>query len=330
MNFKLFLLVLVFAVCPNGFVGDVCAQLDFQDDQEFTRQDRLRGSITPEREWWDLQHYHLSVEVLPETKSLIGSNKVAFSVLEPGKRMQIDLQEPLSISKVVHGEDELKFEREGSVYWIDFPKPLEKGSDQLVEVFYAGVPVESENPPWSGGISWQKDDFDNHFIASSCQGIGASIWWPTKDHGYDEPDQGMNISITVPDNLVAVSNGRLNDQVHDEENGKKTFHWVVTNPINNYCINVNVGNYVNFSDKFAGENGELDLDYWVLEHQREKAIEHFKESSSHDQGVRALVRTLSLLRRQFQNRGCAVPRDGTSKQCDLREWVSKRLPGYRP
>lgn len=254
------------------------AQEKTADQDQFSRQDRLRGSVTPERAWWDLRHYHLSLNVSPELKSIKGWNEIRFVVLEPSTRMQIDLQEPLKVTRVLHGETELKFEREGNVYWVDFASAPEKGSTETVKVFYEGKPVESTNPPWSGGFSWQKDQKGNHFIATSCQGIGASIWWPNKDHGYDEPDEGMKVSVTVPDNLTAVSNGRLESQTHDEQKKLKTFHWVVTNPINNYGINVNIGNYVNFSETIEGENGELDLDYWVLEHQRETAMNHFKEA----------------------------------------------------
>lgn len=265
-------------VCLTLLSGNLYAQQLFEEQDEFTRQDRLRGSVTPEREWWDLKHYHLTLNVDPETKAIKGHNEIRFEVLEPKTRMQIDLQEPLKITKVMHGDENLAFEREGNVYWVDFANAPADASEQTIKVHYEGKPVESENPPWSGGFSWQKDDQGNDFIATSCQGIGASIWWPCKDHGYDEPDQGMKISVTVPDNLVAVSNGRLDRQSHDEDKETKTYHWVVTNPINNYGINVNIGNYVNFTETFDGENGELDVSYWVLEHQRETAMEHFKEA----------------------------------------------------
>ncbi len=275
---KIRLSLLSLVVCyPLSVVSTANAQLDFKQKKEFTQQDRLRGSITPERVWWDLKHYKLAFEVDPETKSLQGTNEIKFLVIEPQSRMQIDLQHPLKITKIEHGDSELKFEREGNVYWVDFTNAPEKESVQTIIVHYGGVPVESENPPWSGGVTWQKDKLGNHFIATSCQGSGASIWWPNKDHLYDEPDEGVSISITVPEDLTAVSNGRLDSQTHDQANKKKTFNWVVTNPINNYCINANIGNYVNFSDTLEGEAGTLDLDYWVLEHQREVAMKHFKE-----------------------------------------------------
>ena len=242
------------------------------------RQEVLRGSITPERVWWDLQHYHLSVEVFPETKRLKGSNTITFQVLEAATRMQIDLQTPLEITRVLHSDRELAFEREGYVYWIDFPEALCPGQEEQITVFYEGQPTESKNPPWEGGISWQEDKKGHPFIASSCQRIGASIWWPNKDHGYDEPDRGVKISVTVPESLTAVSNGRLAQTDHDTAAQTKTFHWEVINPINNYCVNLNIGNYVHFSDRFQGADGELDMDYWVLAHQKERAKKHFREA----------------------------------------------------
>jgi len=263
-----------------------------------TDADQLRGSITPERAWWDLMHYDLKLEVFPETKSIAGSNTIRFVPLTPElqaeilpeleqkdephqQRMQIDLQQPLKITKVLHKDAELKFTRNhettGNVYWIEFVEALPVGTEQSIQVFYSGVPTVAKRPPWDGGFTWQTDEKGNHFIATSCQGVGASLWWPCKDHGYDEPDDGTNISITVPAELIAVSNGRLQSTDIDPVGNKKTFQWVVTQPINNYSINVNIGNYVNFSDTYRGEFGKLDLDYWVLEHQREQAIQHFRE-----------------------------------------------------
>jgi aminopeptidase N len=249
----------------------------FAQTENITRQETLRGSVTPEREWWDLLHYHLKVEFLLETRRLKGSNTISFKTLKPGSKMQIDLQPPLAITKVTHRDAQLKFEREGNVYWITFEKELPKGVEDEIEVFYEGVPVVSKNPPWVGGITWGRDDLGEPFIVTTCQGIGASIWWPNKDHGADEPDRGMQISVTVPDNLVAVSNGRLKKTDHDVAAKKKTYHWEVVNPINNYGVNVNIGNYINFTEKYQGKGGVLDISYWVLPHQKEAAMRQFKE-----------------------------------------------------
>ncbi len=240
-------------------------------------QDQLRGSVTPGRAWWDLLHYDLAVQVLPETKSLQGSNEIVFKTLQAGERMQIDLQPPLKITRVTHGAAELKFEREGNVYWVQFPTALAAGIEDKIKVFYEGRPRESTRPPWSGGLSWKKDDQGRPFIATTCQGIGASIWWPNKDHGYDEPDRGMDMRITVPEALTAVSNGRLQETTHDEANQTRTFHWRVKNPINNYGVNVNIGHYVSMDGTYDGEGGKLDLQYWVLDDQEEKAKKQFQE-----------------------------------------------------
>lgn len=243
--------------------------------QNFSRQDTLRGSITPERAWWDLQHYALSVEVFPNEKSIKGVNTISYTVLKPNNVMQIDLQKPMTIEKITQNGKELSFTSEGSAYFIQLKEKQKIGKKNSLTIHFSGTPRVARNPPWDGGFTWQKDSNGNHFIANSNQGIGSSIWWPNKDHPADEPDTGVDLAITIPSNLVAVGNGRL---ISSEENGNtKTWHWRVVNPINNYGINVNIGDYVNFSEKYKGEKGELDLDYWVLRENEIKAKEQFKQ-----------------------------------------------------
>jgi aminopeptidase N len=246
-------------------------------DAPITRQETLRGSITPEREWWDLLHYDLSVQFFPETKTIKGSNVITFKTLKSDYVMQIDLQEPLAVTNVVHKNSELKFKREGNAYFVYLEEELPKETEDRVTVYWEGRPQESRNPPWSGGITWGRDDLGEHFITTTCQGIGASIWWPNKDHGYDEPDRGMKINLTVPENLVAVANGRLRKIDENKAEKTKTYAWEVVNPINNYGVNANIGNYVNWSEKYKGEGGDLDVQYWVLPHQKESAIRQFQE-----------------------------------------------------
>ena len=171
--------IVVIAVVLQIHVG---ATNLFAQTANITRQDTLRGSVTPEREWWDLLHYHLKVEFLPATRRLKGSNIITFKTLKAGNKMQIDLQPPLAITKITHRDSQLKFEREGNVYWVMFERELPQGAEEKIEVFYEGVPVVSRNPPWVGGITWGRDDLGEHFIVTTCQGIEASIWWPNKDH----------------------------------------------------------------------------------------------------------------------------------------------------
>ena len=240
-----------------------------------TRQDTLRGSITEERSWWDLTYYHLDIKVLPEKKFISGSNTVGYKVLENKKLMQIDLQQPMLITSVTSKGKKLKFYRDGNAYFIKMNKRQKVGEVNYIKINYEGNPKEAIRAPWDGGLSWNKDQNGNHFIATSCQGLGASVWWPNKDHMYDEVDS-MLISVNVPKNLKNISNGRLK-KVTSKEDQTTTYDWFVSNPINNYGVNINVGDYVGFSSKFDGENGLLDIDNYVLSYNLEKAENHFKQ-----------------------------------------------------
>ena len=243
--------------------------------QEFTKADELRGSITPERAWWDVTYYDLKVKVDPDKKYIEGSNTITYKVLNNEKSMQIDLQTPMKIDKVVQGGKKLKIKSKGAAHFIKLQQKQKKGEENSVTIYFSGKPKEAKNPPWDGGFTWKKDSNDKHFVATSNQGIGASVWWPNKDHPYDEPDNGMLMSITTPKDLMNVSNGRLIDEI---DNGKtKTWVWKVINPINNYGVNLNLGDYVYFGEKYEGLNGELDLDYYVLRENEAKAKQHFEQ-----------------------------------------------------
>jgi len=251
------------------------AQGIFDDKLPTSRQDTLRGSITPERAWWDLTYYHLDIKVEPDKKYIRGSNTVGYKVLESNKVMQIDLQKPMNITSITSKNKELKFTREGNAYFVELRKKQKKGDVNYIKINYEGFPKEAIRAPWDGGLSWKKDENDNHFIATSCQGLGASIWWPNKDHMYDEVDS-MLISVNVPKNLTNVSNGRLK-KITELDDDTRTFDWFVTNPINNYGVNINIGDYVNFSEVYKGEKGDLDIDNYVLSYNLEKAKEQFKQ-----------------------------------------------------
>lgn len=244
--------------------------------QEFTRQDSLRGSITPEREWWDLTYYHLSVEVLPNEKRILGSNVIQYEVLKNQQVMQIDLQSPLKITRVTQNGMELKVRSEGNAHFVILSEEQVKGEIKEITIFYEGMPKEAVRAPWDGGFSWKKDENGTDFIATSCQGLGASVWWPCKDHMYDEADS-MDISVEVPEHLTDVSNGRLVKIDRDRKKKTRTFHWTVKNPINNYGVNLNIGDYVNWNQVYEGEKGDLDVNYWALKVDEDKAREQFKE-----------------------------------------------------
>ena len=243
--------------------------------QEFTRQDSLRGSITKERMWWDVLRYDLDIEVDIDNKYIQGKNIMSYKVLDDAvRRMQIDLQIPMQIDSVLQNGTELKISREGNVYWIDFPNKPGLNTENAIEIYFQGHPKEAVRAPWDGGFSWKKDDLNLPFVATSCQGLGASVWWPNKDHMYDEAES-LSISVTVPEGLINVSNGRLHNVEYFD--GKAKYTYEVKNPINNYGVNVNIGNYTSYQEVYQGENGPLDISYHVLKQDLEKAKQQFKQ-----------------------------------------------------
>ena len=269
---RLFILLFILLFTINN---QTIAQGIFGEKNNFTRQDTLRGTITDERSWWDLNYYHLDIKVDPEKRTIKGSNTVGYTVLNSNKLMQIDLQEPLNITSVKQNNKSLNFTREGNAYFIELKKKQKVGKVNYITIEYEGKPKVAIRAPWDGGLSWEKDENGIDFIATSCQGLGASVWWPNKDHMYDEVDS-MLISVNVPKHLTNVSNGRLR-KVIEKDDDTKTYQWYVSNPINNYGVNINIGDYVHFSEKYDGEKGVLDIDYYVLRDNLEKAKKQFKQ-----------------------------------------------------
>jgi len=265
-------LLYTFLICPLIFIQ---AQSLLSEKLDFTHQDTLRGSITPERSWWDLTYYHLDIKVNPDEKFISGKNTIQYKVLESNSVLQIDLQPPLVITKVTQNGKELNIRHDGNAHFITVDSNQEVGSVYSVDVYYEGNPKEAKNAPWDGGFSWKKDNNGNHFVATSCQGLGASVWWPNKDHMYDEVDS-MLISVNVPSKLMNVSNGRLRSV--EQFGDTKTYSWFVGSPINNYGVNVNIGDYAYFSEVYDGIAGNLSMDYYVLKDNLEKAKEHFKDA----------------------------------------------------
>ncbi len=243
----------------------------------YTLVDSVRGSITSERIWWNLLHYELSASLNINDKYLSGKNTIKYQVLAEGQSMQIDLQLPMQISKVIQDGEELYWYHEGpNAYQIKLRKKQQIGDKNTLTVFYEGQPRTAIRAPWDGGVSWSEDADGQPFVATSCQGLGASVWWPCKDHMYDEPDEGMDIKITAPDGLMNVSNGRLiADETHSD--GSRTTHWKVKSPINNYGVNMNIANYTAWKDTYEGEKGPLDLSFYVLPEDLTRAKEQFKE-----------------------------------------------------
>ncbi len=251
------------------------AQINSQA-KSYTHADTLRGSLNEARNWWDVQHYAIYVEPDYDNKTISGKVDIRFKVLAPGKTMQIDLQEPMQLGKAYIGDKPMTFKREGNVFFINVSVPLPKDSIVTLALQFQGNVTVAKRPPWDGGWIFSKDKLGRPWMSVACQGLGASVWFPCKDHQSDEPDQGATLKINVPDSLMAVGNGRLIEK-ESYKQGWTAYKWEVKNPINNYNIIPYIGKYVSFSESYPGEKGKLDGDYWVLDYNLDKAKKQFAQ-----------------------------------------------------
>ena len=249
--------------------------LGAQAPVSFSRADTLRGSNGPGRSWWDATFYDLHVRVMPADSTIRGHNAIRYRVLRPASEMQLDLQAPLVMDSVVQDGVRLRVRAEGHAHFVTLRAPQRAGAEKSVTAYYHGKPVAAKNPPWDGGLIWKRDSLGQPFIATANQGIGASIWWPNKDFGADEPDS-QRVAITVPDPMVNVSNGRLRS-TRSNGDGTTTWEWFVTNPINNYGISINAATYAHWSEAYAGERGLLTLDFFPLAIHEDTARVHWQQ-----------------------------------------------------
>ncbi|NHM06932.1 M1 family metallopeptidase [Flavobacterium sp. CYK-4] len=240
--------------------------------ETFTRKDSLRGGLRMERTCFDVLRYDLNIKIDPKEKSIHGFNDVTFQVVENTSKIQLDLFENMTIDSIVLNAKRLNYKREFDAVFIDFPKTLNKGSQQLLHFYYSGKPTIAKRAPWDGGFVFEKDAKGKDFIGVAVQGTGASLWFPCKDSQTDEPDFGCTIKVAVPNGLTEVSNGRFIGK-EDLKNGYTRWDWEVKNPINSYDITVNIGDYIHFGENYNG----LDLDYYVLRQNEAKARKQFEQ-----------------------------------------------------
>ncbi|WP_234735949.1 M1 family metallopeptidase [Tellurirhabdus bombi] len=271
---KHYLRLIVFLFCP------IILQAQTSDlppePKKFTRQDTLRGSLRPERTCYDVTFYDLNLTVNPSTKAIAGHNIIRYRVKTPFSRMQVDLFENLAVESITQAGQALKFEREGAAIWITMDTPQTAGKIQEIKVTYSGKPREAIKAPWDGGFSWKKDSTGKDWVGVSCEGLGASSWWPCKDHLSDEPDS-MRMTFRVPRGLTAVSNGVLRSR-REVGAAQTEFVWAVSYPINSYNVTFNLGDYVHFSDTYRSRDHKyLKLNYYVLKYNTKKAKPHFEQ-----------------------------------------------------
>lgn len=243
----------------------------------FSRADSLRGGLNPQRICFNVLHYTLDLRVLPDEKRLQGSNTIRFEMTQPSQEIQLDLFANMEIQSIAWKGKRLSFRREANAVFVSFPNLLKPKEIHELMVTYQGQPRAAVRPPWDGGFSWTKDRLGRPWITVSCEGLGASAWWPCKDHPSDEPEQGVDVWVEVPKGLSAVSNGQFLGS-STQGNWSKS-HWRVSYPINLYNVSLNIAHYQHWSEELWQYNGEkLALNYYVLDYNQEKARAHFQQS----------------------------------------------------
>lgn len=234
-----------------------------------TEADILRGAYGPYRANNDLLFYHLDVRVDPEKKYLSGKNTIRFKMLKDDTRIQLDLYPNLNVDKILLGSTPLHYERKFGAVFVDFPETLHAGHQYSIDFYYSGYPSSTGR---FGAVAFRTDAAGNPWITTACEGIGASVWWPDKDQWKDEV-QNMQISISIPNDLVDVSNGRFMGKT-DLGDGYTRWDWFVHYPINNYDVSMNIGKYEHFSDRL----GDLTLDFYALPQDLDKAKTQFAQA----------------------------------------------------
>lgn len=265
--------LLLFFLCQIPIL--LFGQADFYDSYSFTKADSLRGDLRPERTCYDVTYYELHLDLDTRKRQLRGYVDMHFLVTEDFTRLQFDLYDNMTIDRIEANGQELPFEREANAVFVDFPSTRHAEELGRLRIYYHGSPVTARTPPWDGGFIWSTDRKGRPWIAVACEGDGASLWWPNKDHLSDEPDSVL-ISIAVPEKLMAVANGNLRSV--EEEGKKKRYNWFVSYPINNYNVSINIGHYTHFEDEYYAFDGDtLALDYYVLDYNLERAQTHFEQ-----------------------------------------------------
>ena len=257
--------------------GFISAQETGAEKFDLNNEAVLKGSNTEFRNFWDVKKYEIALETDYEKKSVWGINAITFEILKDisNPTFQIDLQKPMNY---MLKSSDIKFEtekREGDFIFLGTKRDFKKGEKFTVSIGFSGNPIVGKRLPWDGGWTFTKDKKGNPWISVAQEGVGASVWLPTKDIWSDEPDEGVILKIKTPKDMVGVGNGRLIEKKADGDS--MIYTWEVKNPINDYSIIPNIGKYVNFKDTFNGEKGKLDLDYWVIDYNLEKAKKQFQQ-----------------------------------------------------
>lgn len=238
-------------------------------------KDSMQGGMRPERSCYDVLFYDLTVRIMPDSKSIEGSNGITFKVLTNTKKIQIDLFPEYKINSIKLNDNDLTYTRKYGAVFIDFPYELPAGTIQKIIISYKGNPRVAPKPPWNGGFVWETEKGRN-YIGVACEHLGASSWWPCKDHLSDKPDS-MRINLQVPEGYQGVSNGNLRSE-KKLDGGYNNFEWFVSYPINSYNVTVYMGDFVNFNETYTNSTGSYQIDYYVLPKNLERAKKYYSKT----------------------------------------------------
>ena len=244
---------------------------------ELSERNRLLGALLPERTCYDVLHYMINIDIDIDKKYIKGFVDIKSTATTDFSILQFDLARKMKLNRVEYLDKNLKTSRNKDAVFVEFPL-IKKGENFTFRVYYEGKPLQAKNPPWDGGFVWEKDKKGRPFISVACEGEGANIWWPLKDHIADEPDEGATMTFTVPKELYCVSNGRLLEVLDSQDETKRIFTWTVNNPINNYNISVQLGHYITIKDTIVRDSDIDTLTYYVLDYHEEIGKNHFKQS----------------------------------------------------
>lgn len=242
------------------------------------------GPIHPYQAAYDVQHIELDMEVFPSDSAIAATvittaiQQIASDTWRMALSPRFEIQavewqgQPLAWHRPHLAEPEV---HERFIH-LTFPGTLQPGEEVKVSISYQGKPRPAVRAPWDGGFVWAETPSGDPWIGVACQGDGAWLWWPNKDHPSDEPDEGVMIHYTVPAGLTAVSNGVLRET--QTEGDRTRWSWEVLNPINSYSITLNAAPYIELQDSVQSVDGStIPLHFWVLPEFEEKGRERFPQ-----------------------------------------------------
>jgi aminopeptidase N len=244
----------------------------FQCFSSFTQDLKSGGRLKPEQANMDIRHYTLSLNVDPATQTIDGYTEIDLVLGQASGAMIFDLTRVLTVKDIWVNGSRQTYKHDADLIYINNAKPWAAGRTK-VKIAYGGKPFVAANPPWKGGFQWAKDSVGNPWISISCQGEGAKVFFPCKDHPSDEPNEGADMMITVPKGLVVAGPGLL--QKVKNSGNKSTYHWKTNYTISNYCIVFNVAKYKPVTRTYTSVDGnKIPMVFYVLEYNADRAQHH--------------------------------------------------------